>query len=466
MVKKFLLLVGIALLHGSTHSHAQCNYGTGAVTGNNAPFETGSPAVTVAGNQVTVVSSTTIQGGIYNFINFTINAGATLTVVSGAGPLIIRCTGTATINGSILANGGNGTNGSLATILAPPGFGGVGGTGGGGWGRPGGNGGTTGSAGTVPGFRGGSFGSSSGGGFGGTGTTSSGPFAGAGGGGAGYGTAGTIGQLTTAGAGGAGGSAYGDALLTTSMTQSAITTTLLGGSGGGGGGARGAITLEGGGGGGGGGGAIQLAANTLIFGAAGLISVKGGVGGQSTNDGGGAYGGSGGGGSGGTIHLQYTTISGFTAGTNSNILGGNGGAVTPGGTSGGAGGNGAIGRLYSELCGTPTEEITTEPISGSPFCAGGLVSIPYTLDGTFNAGNTFTAQLSDATGSFAAPVNIGSLTTTVEGSISGTIPTNQLAGTGYRIRVISSNPSVVGEENDSDLTITVVPGPPAIEHIR
>ena len=94
------------------------------------------------------------------------------------------------------------------------------------------------------------------------------------------------------------------------------------------------------------------------------------------------------------------------------------------------------------------------------------MSIPYTLDGTFNAGNTFTAQLSNASGSFASPINIGTLTTTAEGFILGTIPANQGAGTGYRIRVISSNPSVIGEENDTDLVIQIIPGAPTIEHIR
>jgi hypothetical protein len=52
---------------------------------------------------------------------------------------------------------------------------------------------------------------------------------------------------------------------------------------------------------------------------------------------------------------------------------------------------------------------TTTPIVGSPFCvtasAGVSVSVPFTSSGTFT-GNTYTAQLSNAAGSFASPVNM------------------------------------------------------------
>src|SRR5690606_38216045 len=55
---------------------------------------------------------------------------------------------------------------------------------------------------------------------------------------------------------------------------------------------------------------------------------------------------------------------------------------------------------------------------------------------------------------FAAPVNIGTLASTVSGTINATIPAGTPAGTGYRIRVISSNPATNGSENTSNITIT------------
>ena len=102
--------------------------------------------------------------------------------------------------------------------------------------------------------------------------------------------------------------------------------------------------------------------------------------------------------------------------------------------------------------------ITTQAVTGSPFlfshsAPSSGVSVPYITSGTFNGGNIFTAQLSDATGSFATPTNIGQLTATGNGTISASIPSTTLAGTGYRIRVISSTPVIIGSDNGADLIV-------------
>lgn len=106
---------------------------------------------------------------------------------------------------------------------------------------------------------------------------------------------------------------------------------------------------------------------------------------------------------------------------------------------------------------TPSASITTSSITGSPFCvsasAGAVVNVPFTITGTFNSGNVFTAQLSDASGSFASPVNIGSLTSATAGTISATIPAGTASGTGYRIRVVGSDPVVTGSANAANLVI-------------
>ncbi|WP_281321928.1 HYR domain-containing protein [Flavobacterium aestivum] len=98
--------------------------------------------------------------------------------------------------------------------------------------------------------------------------------------------------------------------------------------------------------------------------------------------------------------------------------------------------------------------IATSAISGSPFCVGATVTVPYTITGTYIAGNVFTAQLSNSSGSFASPTTIGTNTSTSAGSISATIPIGQASGTAYRIRVIASTPSTTGTDNGSDLVIT------------
>lgn len=115
-------------------------------------------------------------------------------------------------------------------------------------------------------------------------------------------------------------------------------------------------------------------------------------------------------------------------------------------------------RILGDLASTNT--ITTDTaITGSPFCVSGStgasVSVPFTSVGTFNAGNVFTAQLSNASGVFPGTV-IGTLSASgvdPSGTITATIPAGTLAGTGYRIRVVSSNPVVAGTDNTVNLTV-------------
>jgi hypothetical protein len=104
----------------------------------------------------------------------------------------------------------------------------------------------------------------------------------------------------------------------------------------------------------------------------------------------------------------------------------------------------ATGQVYEW---TPKMILCTTPLNN--YCGNTTVNVSYTAYAlTFNAGNTFTAQLSDATGSFATPTNIGSLISTASsGTIVCTIPLAQAAGTGYRIRVVSSNTAFTGIPN-------------------
>jgi hypothetical protein len=109
----------------------------------------------------------------------------------------------------------------------------------------------------------------------------------------------------------------------------------------------------------------------------------------------------------------------------------------------------------------PSNTVTTGTIAGSPFCvsatSSAAVSVPYTVSGTFNAGNAFEAYLSDATGSFAAETLIGSLSSQTDGTISATIPAGTTAGAGYRIRVKATDPATVGSQSTADLTVNVGP---------
>lgn len=98
--------------------------------------------------------------------------------------------------------------------------------------------------------------------------------------------------------------------------------------------------------------------------------------------------------------------------------------------------------------------LTVNPISittgavNSIFCQGNTIFIPYTRCGGFSTGNVFTAQLSDVNGNFTGgETNIGTLTSVNNGNISAVIPASATPGNLYCIRVISSNPNVVGSLN-------------------
>ena len=98
--------------------------------------------------------------------------------------------------------------------------------------------------------------------------------------------------------------------------------------------------------------------------------------------------------------------------------------------------------------------ITTSVLNGTTFCQNTAVQVGYTVSGAYDASNVFTAQLSDETGSFAAPVAIGSLTGTAGGTITAALPVGVVTGAGYRIRVVASSPATVGTDNGQGLTIT------------
>jgi hypothetical protein len=111
----------------------------------------------------------------------------------------------------------------------------------------------------------------------------------------------------------------------------------------------------------------------------------------------------------------------------------------------------------------PNNEIVANEItcsvSTTSFCSGSSVTVTFTASGTYVSGNVFTAQLSDASGSFASPVSIGTLTAIASGTFSGLIPNNSATGSGYRIRVIASNPSTIGTDNGVNITVNQLPNP-------
>ncbi|RYD56892.1 MAG: T9SS type A sorting domain-containing protein [Sphingobacteriales bacterium] len=144
----------------------------------------------------------------------------------------------------------------------------------------------------------------------------------------------------------------------------------------------------------------------------------------------------------------------FVGGTYSNT-----GVATPGAFLTTTGADGSI-NLYDGFLSswvTDTSITIDQPFIDTLLCTGHTFDIRYSTTVPFNAGNSFTAQLSDATGSFSSPINIGSKADIDSGKITVTIPATTLTGSGYRIRIVSTNPARVSDDNGINIHIKPTP---------
>ncbi|WP_338868698.1 DUF6443 domain-containing protein [Spirosoma sp. SC4-14] len=98
--------------------------------------------------------------------------------------------------------------------------------------------------------------------------------------------------------------------------------------------------------------------------------------------------------------------------------------------------------------------ITTASLSATSVCQSGTFTVPFSSTGTFGAGNTFTVQLSDANGGFNSPTVLG---TGGSSPLSVSLPASIAPGNGYRVRVVSSNPALVGNSSPTVLTVSAPP---------
>lgn len=99
--------------------------------------------------------------------------------------------------------------------------------------------------------------------------------------------------------------------------------------------------------------------------------------------------------------------------------------------------------------------ITTEQILATSTCSGQFLAVTYSTSGNFNWGNQFRAELSNNLGQFNNPVVIGWVPFNT-GVIPAQIPLNTSLGI-YRIRVVSTNPAVIGTPAPQPLLITNIP---------
>ncbi|MGB6047516.1 MAG: hypothetical protein WBG34_07930 [Flavobacteriales bacterium] len=73
-------------------------------------------------------------------------------------------------------------------------------------------------------------------------------------------------------------------------------------------------------------------------------------------------------------------------------------------------------------------------------CPAASANVSVNAEGLFGGANIFTVQLSDPTGSFLAPIDVGSATGANSTTIVVDLPNSTAAGSLYRLRVVSSDP--------------------------
>lgn len=97
--------------------------------------------------------------------------------------------------------------------------------------------------------------------------------------------------------------------------------------------------------------------------------------------------------------------------------------------------------------------VSVSPLTSNSYCAGSTLSLAYTVAGDFDSTNYFIAQLSDATGSFAVPVDMGSVNSNKSGNLTCPLPVNSGSGNNYKVRLVSSFGNIISNQTAS-FTIT------------
>ena len=109
---------------------------------------------------------------------------------------------------------------------------------------------------------------------------------------------------------------------------------------------------------------------------------------------------------------------------------------------------------------TAAQTISTGVVTTSFYCVPTTISVPFTKTGSFGVANVFSVQISGPTGSFSSPRTLA--TSGDKSPLTATLPDDLPNGSGYRVRVVSSAPQVIGITGATVLTINQKPNPPSV----
>lgn len=104
-----------------------------------------------------------------------------------------------------------------------------------------------------------------------------------------------------------------------------------------------------------------------------------------------------------------------------------------------------------------TGSLDLAQLPDNEFCGGSELELSFTSEYSFDAANTFSVELSDESGNFTNPSIIGTLNSGSAGNIAVQLPQLTESRSGYRIRIVSTNPAMTGNDNGSDLTLHAIP---------
>lgn len=147
-------------------------------------------------------------------------------------------------------------------------------------------------------------------------------------------------------------------------------------------------------------------------------------------------------------------------------------SITTNGTPGLSTGGGKDVILVDDIVFVYPNNVTVEDPTALTFDEEDEISVPFTLEGSFepsnaNFVNQVTLQLSDENGSFENARTISEpLTTYSSGVITGKIPSNIPASSDYRVRAVTTYGNKASEANPTALTIHGTSEPTSIEVVE
>jgi len=101
-----------------------------------------------------------------------------------------------------------------------------------------------------------------------------------------------------------------------------------------------------------------------------------------------------------------------------------------------------------------SQQISVAGYTPETYGKGGSITVPVSLTGCFSLDNQFKMYLSDASGSFATPTQIGSYAGFYTRFVNGAIPIGTLTGSNYKVKIVSTNPAVSVETGGFSISAT------------